>query len=226
MGRRILLTGATRGLGRALVDRFVEGGHVVLGCGSSADGVAALRAAYGAPQDFDVVDVSDAGAVDRWARRLLAEGGPPDLILNNAAIINRSVPLWELEPDEVDRLFAVNLSGTVNVIRAFLPALIGAGRGVVANFSSGWGRSTAPMVATYCASKYGIEGLSAALAQEVPPGITVCAVNPGIIDTAMLRSCFGDEASSFEEPDAWSHGAAKYLLGLDASANGRALSVP
>lgn len=222
--RRILLTGATRGLGRALTDRFVERGHVVAGCGRSEAGVAELVEAHPAPHAFEVVDVSDVAAVNSWAQGLLAGGDPPDLILNNAGVINRSAPLWELSSEEVDEVLAVNVSGTVNVIRAFLPALMERGRGVIVNFSSGWGRSAAPQVAPYCASKWAIEGLSQALSQEVGPGVSVVSLNPGIIDTEMLRSCFGDDAAGFPDSERWSHDAADFLLGIDTSDNGRALT--
>jgi NAD(P)-dependent dehydrogenase (short-subunit alcohol dehydrogenase family) len=230
LGRRILLTGATRGLGRALVARFAERGHAVLGCGTSAEEIAALRAAHGpgpgSGHDFRAVDVADAGAVARWAEALLAAGGPPDLVLNNAGVIHRMAPLWDLRADEFERVLAVNVAGTANVIRAFLPAMIAAGRGVVLNVSSGWGRSTSPLVAGYCASKHAIEGLSAALAQEVPRGITVCAVNPGIVDTAMLRSAWDDEAGAYPSAEEWSHAAAAFLLAVGPRDHGRPLTIP
>ena len=223
-GRKILLTGATRGLGRALVDRFVERGNVVLGCGRSVEAVEGLREEHGPPHDFRVVDVADSAAVDAWAKDLLASGDPPDLVLNNAGVINRSAPLWKLDAAEVDRVLAVNVSGTVNVVRAFLPALIERAGGVVVNFSSGWGRTASPDVAPYCASKWAIEGLTQALAQELPPGVAAVAVNPGIIDTQMLRSCLGDGAASCPKPDDWSHGAATFLLELGPKDNGRTLN--
>ena len=85
---------------------------------------------------------------------------------------------------------AVNVSGTLNVIRAFVPAMIAAGRGVIANLSSGWGRSTDALVGPYCASKYAIEGLTGSLAQELPRPLAAVAVSPGVIDTDMLRRCW------------------------------------
>ncbi|MEM7305379.1 MAG: SDR family oxidoreductase [Planctomycetota bacterium] len=224
--RRILITGVTRGLGRALVDRFAERGHTVLGCGRTQDAVAELAERYGPPHDFRAVDVADDSAVADWAAHLLGAGPAPDLILNNAALINRSAPLWEQSAEELDRLLAVNVSGVANVLRAFLPALIERGSGVVVNISSGWGRSTSPLVAPYCASKWAIEGLTQALAQELPPGIVAAALNPGVIDTEMLRTCWGDEAGGFEGPEAWSHGAADYLLAIGTRDHGRSLSIP
>ncbi|HEY2159395.1 MAG TPA: SDR family NAD(P)-dependent oxidoreductase, partial [Isosphaeraceae bacterium] len=69
--RRILITGATRGLGRALVDAFAAGGHTVIGCGRSTEAIAELRVAYGPPHDFAALDVSDDGAVAAWAERVV-----------------------------------------------------------------------------------------------------------------------------------------------------------
>jgi NAD(P)-dependent dehydrogenase (short-subunit alcohol dehydrogenase family) len=70
----------------------------------------------------------------------------------------------------------------------------------VLNFSSGWGRSADAEVAPYCATKWAIEGLTLALAQELPPGMAAVPLNPGIINTGMLHSCFGDSASSYPTP--------------------------
>lgn len=225
-GRRVIvLTGATRGLGRALVDRFAEAGHVVWGCGRSAEHVAALSGAWGAPHDFTAVDVADDAAVDAWARRLLAGGRAPDLVVNNAALMNEPAPLWRVGAAEFGRLMDVNVDGTVNVIRAFAPAMIAAGRGVFVNVSSGWGRSTSPEVAPYCASKYAVEGLTAALAQELPAPLAAVALSPGVIDTDMLRQCWADEAGQYPGPGEWSRGAAARILDLGRAHNGRSLSL-
>jgi NAD(P)-dependent dehydrogenase (short-subunit alcohol dehydrogenase family) len=111
------------------------------------------------------------------------------------------------------------------VIRHFLPAMLEQGRGEVVNFSSGWGRSTAPEVAPYCATKWGIEGLTQALAAELPRGLAAVPVNPGIIHTDMLESCFGPDAASFPEPADWARRAAPFLLSLGPKDNGRPCSV-
>src|SRR5262249_21389378 len=78
--------------------------------------------------------------------------------------------------------------------------MIRRGAGVIVNFSSGWGRSTAAEVAPYCASKWAIEGLTRALAQELPAGVAAVPLNPGIIDTDMLRSCVGGDAGGYPAP--------------------------
>jgi NAD(P)-dependent dehydrogenase (short-subunit alcohol dehydrogenase family) len=222
--RRIVLTGATRGLGRALVGEFVERGHVVLGCGRSATEIAALRMAHPAPHHFAVVDVAKRAEVEAWAKDLLADG-PPDLLLNNAAVVNANAPLWEVPADEFDQLIDVNVKGVVNVLRCFLPAMVRKKSGVIVNFSSGWGRSTAPEVAPYCASKYAIEGLTLALAQELPDGMAAIPLNPGVIDTDMLRSCFGDSARQYPSAEEWARNAATFLLRLGPKDNGMSLTV-
>ena len=100
---------------------------------------------------------------------------------------------------------------------------------MVVNFSSGWGRSTSPEVASYCASKWAIEGLTQSLAQDLSAaGGTVAAValNPGIIDTQMLRSCFAEGASQYPDPADWVRIAGPFLLSLNGKHNGRSLDIP
>src|SRR5437588_8926828 len=90
----IVITGATRGLGRAMVSEFARLGHTVVGCGRSQKEIADLQAKYSEPHRFSVVDVASDEAVKSWAASILASRGAPDLLLNNAAIINRNAPLW------------------------------------------------------------------------------------------------------------------------------------
>lgn len=222
----IVITGATRGLGRALAEEFAGLGQWVVGCGRSAEEIARLREAPGAPHVFEVVDVTSEDEVRTWAERTLADQGTPDLLLNNAGAMNRNAPLWEVPADDFDRVIDVNLKGVANVLRHFVPAMIARGSGVIVNLSSGWGRSTAPEVAPYCASKWGIEGLTRALAQELPPGLAAVPLNPGIIDTDMLRGCFGAGAANYRGPEEWAKTAAPFLLGLGPKANGTPLSAP
>jgi NAD(P)-dependent dehydrogenase (short-subunit alcohol dehydrogenase family) len=226
MSKIIVLTGATRGLGRALLDHFIPQGHRVFGCGRSEAHVNELRKRFGPPSDFAVVDVRDSAAVAGWAQHVIKQAGPPDLLINNAAVINRPAPLWEIGAKEFDTLIDINIKGVANVLRVFLPAMVARKSGVIVNLSSGWGRSTSPEVAPYCASKYAIEGLTLALAQELPQGMAAVPLNPGVIDTDMLRESFGPSASSYPAPARWAEKAAPFLLGLGPKDNGKSLSVP
>jgi NAD(P)-dependent dehydrogenase (short-subunit alcohol dehydrogenase family) len=224
--KTIVITGVTRGLGRALAEKFIELGHIVLGCGRSRAEIAHLHRAHGDPHAFDTVDVASENQVEKWAQRIRAKHGPPDLLLNNAALVNRNAPLWEVPAREFDQVIDVNIKGVASVLRHFLPAMIERKAGVIVNFSSGWGRSTAAEVAPYCATKWAIEGLTQALAQELPDGMAAIPLNPGIIDTEMLRSCFGSSAASYPNPGKWSERAAPFILGLGPKDNGKPRTVP
>jgi NAD(P)-dependent dehydrogenase (short-subunit alcohol dehydrogenase family) len=99
--------------------------------------------------------------------------------------------------------------------------MVKAGRGVIVNFSSGWGRAVDAEVAPYCATKWAIEGLTRALALELPAGMAAVPLNPGIIDTAMLRSCFGEGAGGYPGPEEWARQAVPFLLALGPRHNGK-----
>lgn len=224
--KHVVITGVSRGLGRAAALRFAADGWTVSGCGTDAAALQSLSQELGPAHLTHVCDVTDADAVAAFATSACQHSGAPDLLLNNAATINPNKPLWEASAEEFARVIDVNLKGVHLILRAFLPAMIQRGSGVVVNFSSGWGRSTAPEVAPYCATKWGIEGLTAALAQELPAGLAAVALNPGIIDTRMLRSCFGDFAASYPDPTEWASVAVPFLASLGPRHNGMPLTVP
>ena len=223
--KRIVLTGVSRGLGLAMAEGFLQRGHIVAGCARSKQKVDRLRRRFRSPNSFEVVDVSREEEVAAWAGRVLGEIDVVDLLINNAALINRNAPLWKVPAEEISRLLDVNVKGMVNVLRHFLPAMIARSSGVVVNVSSGWGRSTAAEVAPYCATKWAVEGLTRALARELPSGMAAVPLNPGVIDTEMLQSCFGDRAHSYQKPEAWARRAVPLLLQLGPADNGRPLSV-
>jgi NAD(P)-dependent dehydrogenase (short-subunit alcohol dehydrogenase family) len=184
--RVIVITGCTRGLGRALVDEFIAAGHIVAGCGRGAE-VMEMRMSLREPNDFSVVDVSQETKVAIWAEKVIGALGAPDLLINNAALMNTPAPLWKIPAREFDAMMDVNIKGVANVIRHFVPAMVARKKGLIVNLSSGWGRSVSPEVAPYCATKYAIEGLTKALAEELPQGMAAVPLNPGVIDTDMLR---------------------------------------
>lgn len=223
--RVIVLTGCTRGLGRALVERFAEMGHIVLGCGRSDAHISQLRQHYSQPHGFVALNVADDASVAAWARQILNQHGPPDLLVNNAALMNRLAPLWQLSADDFDPVVDVNIKGIANVLRHFVPAMVDRQRGIIVNFSSGWGRSVAAEVAPYCATKYAVEGLTKALALELPSGMAAVPLNPGIIDTDMLRSSWGSDASEYPSAETWSQVAAPFILKLGPKDNGQSLTI-
>ena len=224
--RTAVVTGSTKGLGRAMAAGLIQAGLTVIGCGRSERLIEEMRREFGPPHRFDVLDVTDESAVASWAEGVLAEYGPPDLLINNAAVINRNAPLWEVPAAEFSRVIDVNIKGIHNVIHGFVPAMIERSQGVIVNFSSGWGRSVSAEVAPYCATKWAVEGLTQALAEELPAGMAAVPLNPGIINTEMLQSCFSGFADSYPTAAEWGERAVPFLLNLSAADNGESLTVP
>ena len=220
----IVITGVTRGLGLAMTKGFIQAGHQVAGAGRDTNQIKALGSQYPDHQ-FNALDITDYASVQQWKDSVLAKTGVPDILINNAGVINANAPLWEVPEEEFSKVIDVNIKGVYHVIKAFCPSMIEKGDGVIVNFSSGWGRSVAPDVAPYCASKWAIEGLSKALADELPSGLASIALNPGVIHTDMLDSCFGEQAAHCIKPTEWARAAVPAILGFGASENGASLTV-
>ncbi|MBS0633747.1 MAG: SDR family oxidoreductase [Verrucomicrobia bacterium] len=222
---KIVITGATRGLGRALAEEYIRLGHTVIGCGRGGEAIFDLRMAYSAPHDFSVVDVALDNKVAIWAAKILESDSPPDILINNAALMNRLAPVWEQDDREFTKMTDVNIRGVANVIRHFVPAMVAKQKGVIVNLSSGWGRSVSADVGPYCMTKWAIEGLTKALAEELPKGMAAVPLNPGVIDTDMLRQSWGEGAAGHIKAEAWAKIAAPFILKLGPKHNGQSLTV-
>lgn len=226
MSQLVLITGVSQGLGRAMAENFIAEGCTVVGCARNETAIQELNQTYGKPHSFTAVDVSDEAQVEQWKDQILANYDPPDLVVNNAALINQSTEFWNVPTAEFDQIIDVNIKGVANVMRQFLPAMMAKKQGIIVNFSSGWGRSTSPHVAPYCTTKWAIEGLTRAVAQELPSGMAAIPLNPGIIHTEMLEICFGSSAANFIPVDAWVKKAVPFLLKIKPQQNGQPLTVP
>lgn len=224
--RNICITGITRGLGKAMASEFAASGHRIIGCGRSQNALDELQSQLGDTHRFACLDVSNDQQVAAWADEIDSEDLIPDLLINNAAVINKNAPLWEVSAAEFNKLTSININGTANVIRHFLPLMIQREHGIVVNFSSGWGRSVSSGVAPYCGSKWAIEGMTQALAEDLPAGLAAIPLNPGVIHTDMLQSCLGPEAANYPSSEQWATLAVPFLLSLDANDNGHPLTVP
>ncbi|KAI8555081.1 hypothetical protein RHMOL_Rhmol05G0146900 [Rhododendron molle] len=259
--RTVLITGVSRGLGRALALEMAKRGHTVIGCSRSQDKLDSLHSelsssAFPAAQPdsnpsspdrhlFMNVDVRSNSSVEELARAVVEKKGVPDIIVNNAGTINRNNRLWEVPVEEFDTVIDINVKGIANMLRHFIPLMIERKQGIIVNMSSGWGRSAAAQlilnfqydfdfflelirfwqVAPYCASKWAVEGLTRSVAKELPSGMAIVALNPGVINTDMLTSCFGSSSSLYQTPESWAPKAATMILNLTIADNGASLSV-
>jgi NAD(P)-dependent dehydrogenase (short-subunit alcohol dehydrogenase family) len=209
----IVISGNRRGLGAALTNELEARGHRVVGCSSGAE-----------PPNR--VNVASSGEVRAWAQTVLARHGPPDVLINNAGVVTPVKPLWEQLPEDFETIVSVNVGGVFNMISAFVPAMVSRGSGVIVNVSSGWGRSTSPRVALYCTTKWAVEGMTRALAQELPKGMAAVTLDPGTINTEMLQTVLAGGARFYPSPETWCPKAADLILAIGASQNGKALTVP
>lgn len=220
----VLITGVTKGLGYALARQFAESGWRVVGCGRSIDAIQQMQKEFGADHFFTAVDITDDHAVLEWSQSVLAKVGPPNILINNAALINRPAPLADLTPAEFSSVLSANVMGTFNVIRYFIPEMIKRGSGLIVNMSSGWGRHGGATMSPYCASKFAVEGLTQSLAKELPSGMAVVTLDPGAINTDMLRS-ITETASQYPTAEQKAKIAVPFILKLTTQDNGKALSL-
>ena len=223
MSKLVCISGCSRGLGYAMTKEFSTRGWRVAGGARTAEALQELKKELFTEYFLQPFDVTIPADVDAFAEQVVRNLGVPDLLINNAGLINKSAPLTQVSPEEFSSVLAVNLGGVHNMIRAFVPIMERKEIGVIANFSSYWGQSTAPEVGPYCATKWGVEGLTRSFAQELPSGLATVAFNPGIIDTDMLRSCFGESAGGHEKPDVWAKHAVDRLESLGPADNGKTI---
>jgi NAD(P)-dependent dehydrogenase (short-subunit alcohol dehydrogenase family) len=203
--KTFVVTGASRGIGRALAELIVrEGGSVAI-CGRDPRRLRDAEAAIRKLGDGRVLalqcDVGKDEDARKFAETALDQFKKVDFLVNNAAILAPRSPLKSTPIRTWEEVLRVNVIGTVNMIRRLLPTMEERGRGVIVNLSSGWGRQAAGYVASYCASKFAVEALTQSLGEETSGGVIVLALNPGIIGTEMLAAAFEEDISSYPTPE-------------------------
>ncbi len=193
MDKKALITGASRGIGRAIAIEFARAGYdLTLCCIKNIDALKHLAAdlsdAYKVKCEAYQVDVSKAEAV----RQLFAKIDPPSVLINNAGISYVGL-ITDMSDEDWEKTIDTNLSSVFYMCRAAIPHMLSEFSGKIINVSSVWGGSGASMEVAYSASKGGLDAFTKALAKELAPsGISVNAVACGLIDTDM-NSRLSDE---------------------------------
>jgi 3-oxoacyl-[acyl-carrier protein] reductase len=199
-GKVALVTGGSRGIGRAIVETLAAAGMTVAFT-YRENAAAAAEVIAAAPERIfaEAVNVCDSAACAAFVEKVVDRTGQIHLLVNNAGII-RDNTLAMLEDEDVRAVLETNVTGTFNMARAVVPHMVSARKGKIVNVSSVAGEKGGRGQTNYAASKGAINAFTRALAVEVAPrGITVNAVAPGVIETEMsraVREMAGDQAKS------------------------------
>lgn len=233
----VLVTGASRGIGAAIARRFATVGMNIvihyLQAHEEANETARACIQLGGRVMTATGDLRDRAQVMRLKERMDVQGFQPDILVNNAAVSHYGM-LSDLTDDIWDDVMALNLRGTFICSQLFMPHMISQRFGRIINISSVWGEKGASCEALYAATKGGINALTKSLAKELAPsGVTVNAVAPGVVDTAMMNGFDDAEklalqqdipAGRFAQPDEIA--SLVYFLALPESGyiNGQVIS--
>jgi len=182
-----LVTGASRGIGRAIAERLAQDGFFVLGSATTENGTAAISAYLGENGRGLALDVSDASSIDTVMKAISDEFGTPHVLVNNAGITRDNL-LMRMKDDEWDDIISTNLTSVFRMSKAVLRGMMKAKTGRIINISSVVGSTGNAGQANYAAAKAGMIGFTKSMAKEVGSrNITVNTVAPGFINTDMTK---------------------------------------
>ncbi|MBZ5571137.1 MAG: SDR family NAD(P)-dependent oxidoreductase [Acidobacteriia bacterium] len=206
-----VVTGAGRGIGAAIAQKLASLGARAVLCARTRgplESTAAAISRTGGRAEIAECDVTDVQSVERvaaWVERTL---GRIDILVNNAGVGDFGGPLHQMPPDSWDRVLNTNLRGVYYCMRAFAPMMIRVGSGHIINISSLAGKNALPNGAAYAASKWGLNGLSYSVAEELRKhNIRVAVICPGSVDTE-LSPHTGRDPSKMLQPDDVAHAVA------------------
>lgn len=185
IGRRVIVTGASRGIGRAIAQAFAAEGADVIGTRTSGD-----AAGDDACTRYLVADFADPEAIERCAEELRELA--PDVLVNNAGI-NKIAPFAQIDPEDFRRIQTVNVFAPFRFSQAVIPSMQSRGWGRIVGISSIWGKIGKEQRASYSASKFALDGMTLAIATEhASDGILANCIAPGFTDTELTRSVLGE----------------------------------
>jgi 3-oxoacyl-[acyl-carrier protein] reductase len=200
-----VITGAGRGIGAAIAAKLADLGAAVVLCGRTRGPLQATADAIskaGGRAEALECDVTDLRSVEAVAARVEQTLGPIDILVNNAGVGGFGGPLHQLAPESWDQVLNTNLRGVYYCIRAFAPMMIRVRTGHIINISSLAGKNALPNGAAYAASKWGLNGLSYSVAEELRVhNIRVSVVCPGSVDTELSPHAGKDKAKMLQPED-------------------------
>jgi 3-oxoacyl-[acyl-carrier protein] reductase len=207
-GQVAVVTGAGRGIGAAIARRMATLGANVVLCGRSMKPLQATASqitALGGRAKVRQCDVTNLDTVQAFAGFVEQNFGRTDILVNNAGVGSFAAPLHELTPEDWEKVLNTNLRGVYYCIRSFAPMMIRAKTGHIINISSLAGKNALPNGAAYAASKWGLNGLSYSVAEELRPhNIRVSVVCPGSVDTELSPHA-GKDPNKMLRPDDVAH---------------------
>jgi NAD(P)-dependent dehydrogenase (short-subunit alcohol dehydrogenase family) len=200
-----IVTGAGRGIGAAIATKLSGLGALAVLCGRTRDTLEATAktiTATGGKALAVACDVSDLGSVEAAAEQVQSTLGRAHILVNNAGIGGFGGPLHQLAPDAWDKILNTNLRGVYHMIRSFAPMMMAAGSGHIINISSLAGKNALPNGAAYAASKWGLNGLTYSVAEELRGhNIRVSVVCPGSVDTELTPHAGKDKGKMLQPED-------------------------
>ena len=204
-GQLAIVTGAGRGIGAAIARRLASMGAAVVLCGRTEahlDSTAKAITEAGGKAEVLPCDVTVLRELENAAAHIERTSGRIGILINNAGIRGPSRPMHELQPEDWDNILNTNLRGVYYAIRAFAPTMIRARAGHIVNISSLAGKNALPNGAAYAASKWGLNGLSYSVAEELRShNIRVSVICPGSVDTELSPHPGKDPAKMLQPED-------------------------
>lgn len=214
----ILVTGVSTGIGRACAERFARAGWRVVGTVRDAGSATPMQ--WPGDVRLESLELGTPGSAEALVSRVLGEFGCPDVVLNNAGVLQFG-PLEDVSAEELERVFQINVFSQMALVRALLPAMRERGSGTIANVTSLGGRMTFPFFSAYNSSKWALEGLSEGLWHELKPfGIRVKAIEPGFVETAIWGKVLPDSDEGLPGSAAY-RPYVKAMRGFEASITDR-----